>query len=274
MRSGPSRFEFWFVLFALVLCLPGLIITGQPAQAQQGARSAPTTPFTQAQDSPLVTDLSAHLISITSSFTGTDLLIFGAVDQPGDIIVVLRGPQNRVVVREKKRVLGLWINVDAVDFPNVPGYYAIAASRPLKQITGPALLSRLQIGVDNLRLLPRRTMEEAYVAPFRSAIVRQRTSEGLFQEDLSQVVFLGPKLFRARISFPSTVPTGTYRAEVYLLRDDQVISAQATPLFIKKSGAEQVVFDFAHQQPFYYGIIAVTLALLAGWLAATVFRKS
>lgn len=260
---------------ALIVCLPLLVLAwNETARAQQGARSAPTNPLTQALESPLVTDLSSHLISISSSFTGTDLLIFGAVDQPGEIIVVLRGPQGRVVVRKKRRVLGIWVNVDAVEFDNMPGYYAVAASQPLRQFSNQSLLQRLQIGAEHLRMPPRLGVQEEEITEFREAILRQKRDAGLYQEEASPVVFLGPKLFRARIGFPSTVPTGTYRAEVYLLRDEQVISAQATPLFIKKSGAEQVVYDFAHQQPVYYGLAAVALAMFAGWFAAAVFRKT
>lgn len=229
----------------------------------------------RAQEAPLVTDLSSHLISITSSFTGTDLLIFGAVEEAGDIIMVLRGPQSRVTVREKKRILGIWVNLESVEFSDVPGYYAVATSRPLEEIATPAVLTRLQIGADNLRLPPRRDIKtEEEIKPFRKAILRQKRGDGLIQEDVSSVVFLGPKLFRARISFPATVPTGTYRAEVYLVRENQVIAAQATPLFIKKSGAEQVLSDFSHQQPWIYGLSAVFMAIFAGWLAATVFRKT
>lgn len=226
------------------------------------------------QDSPLVTDLSSHLISITSSFTGTDLLIFGSVDEPGDIIIVLRGPQGRVVVREKQPAFGIWVNRDSVEFNNVPGYYAIAASRPLNQITNPSLLARLQIGLESLRLTPRRAPAGVDIDRFRAALLERQEAEGLLQREVSPVTFLGPKLFRANIGFPAAVPTGTYRAEVYLLRDDQVISAQATPLFIKKSGAEQVVYDFAHYYPVYYGLISIFLALLSGWLAATLLRRT
>jgi uncharacterized protein (TIGR02186 family) len=226
-----------------------------------------------AQESPLVTDLSSHLISITSSFTGTDLLLFGATEERGDVIVVVRGPQQPLVIRRKTRVLGIWVNRNSVRFSNVPGYYAVAANRPISEIASATLLARLQIGTENLRLNPVKRIDETDLLPYRDAVVRAKVRDGLYQENAGRVVFLGPKLFRVRIGFPAKVPVGTYQAEVYLVRDDQVISAQATPLFINKSGAEREIFDFAHQQPIAYGAIAVFLALAAGWLAATFFRR-
>ncbi|HYM30710.1 MAG TPA: TIGR02186 family protein [Candidatus Cybelea sp.] len=232
------------------------------------------TPAARAQENPLITDLSSHLISITSSFTGTELLLFGATEEPGDVIVVVRGPPQAATVRHKARIAGIWVNRESVRFSNVPGYYAVAASRPLDQIASPGLLSRLQIGTENLRLAIRSHVDETEQLPYREALVRGKVREELFQDNAGHVVFLGPKLFRVRIGFPATVPVGTYQAEVYLLRDDQVISAQATPLFINKSGAEREIYDFAHEQPAAYGVVAVSLSIIAGWLAATLLRRT
>jgi uncharacterized protein (TIGR02186 family) len=225
-------------------------------------------------DTPLATDLSAHLIAITSSFTGTDLLLFGSVEEPGDIVVVVRGPAGPTVVRRKSRVGGIWLNTDSLEFENVPGYYAIAATRPIEEIASPGLLQRLQIGADNLQFRPRREASKEQLEGFREAMIRIKGRESLYQEAADPVTFLGRKLFRTRIGFPSTVPVGTYRAEVYLIRDDRVIAAQATPLFVNKEGVEQAVFDFAHRQPLFYGLAAVAAAVFAGWLAATMFRKA
>ena len=36
---------------------------------------------------------------------------------------------------------------------------------------------------------------------------------------------------------------------------------------------ERTLFDFANRRPASYGILAVILAALAGWLASVVFRR-
>ena len=106
----------------------------------------------EAQPTALVTDLSSHLISITSNFSGADLLLFGAVEGgPGDVVVVVRGPEIPVVVRKKNRLAGIWINREAVEFRRVPGYYAIAANRPLREIAPDGVLGRLELGLHLLR---------------------------------------------------------------------------------------------------------------------------
>jgi len=252
------------LLLLLLLLLP-LPLQGS-AFAQARAPLAALAPA----DAPLVTDLSAHLIAITSSFTGTELLLFGAIDEPGDIVVVVRGPSGSTVVRRKDAVAGIWLNRRSLRFDGVPSYYAVSSTRPLEDIASPALLNRLQIGAESLRFRAATDQEEPQ--QYRAAVLRLKEQSGLYREELG-VVFLGPKLFRAEISFPATVAVGTYRAEVYLIRDDRVIAAQSTPLFVDKQGLEQEVFDYSRREPAVYGFIAVLLAVAAGWLAALLFRR-
>jgi uncharacterized protein (TIGR02186 family) len=237
--------------------------------APSGARGQPA-----AVDNPLVTDLSSHLIAITSNFVGTELLLFGSIEQAGDVIVVVRGPTGPVNVRQKERTLGIWLNRQTVRFEDVPSFYAVVADRPLKEIASASMLARLRIGVDNLDFETADARDEAALRPFRQAVVRNKLREGLYQEQVGDVSFLGRKLFRTRIGFPAVVPVGTYQAEVYLMRGDRVIAAQSAPLFIDKQGFGQTVYDFAHQWPWLYGLAAVAAAVAAGWVAGTVFPKT
>ena len=56
-------------------------------------------PIGQARAQALVADLSDHFIAITTGFVGADVLLFGAIEGDGDVVVVLRGPSGKEVVR-------------------------------------------------------------------------------------------------------------------------------------------------------------------------------
>lgn len=228
-----------------------------------------------AYDGALVTDLSNHLISITSSFSGTSLLLFGAISEPGDLVVIVRGPSDRVTVRRKEQTLGVWMNRSAAELADVPGYYAVSTTRPRSEFASPDLLRRLQAGPDYLDMpvAGESGDDPAQAVDFRDALIRIRAQEGLFNLDESGVVFVGQRLFRAPIAFPATVPVGTYRAEVYLIRDDRVVAAQATPLFVMKRGLEQTLFQFAQEQRLAYGILIVLLAVFVGWALSTLLQS-
>ncbi len=229
----------------------------------------------KAQDVPLVADLSNHLVAITTGFTGTDVLLFGATDGPGDIVVVVRGPTKDEVVRRKGRFGPVWANADFATFRDVPSYYRVASSRPLEEFAPPMLLERRQIGLGTIRLLNvGDTVPPDQTAEFRKALLRLKAADNLYDQGLGDIVLMSNRLFRTALHFPANVPTGTYLVEVYLFRDGQITSAEILPLNISKVGVSAEIFDFAHGRwAFFYGVVAVLLAGGAGWLAGVVFRR-
>jgi uncharacterized protein (TIGR02186 family) len=229
----------------------------------------------------IVSGLSTDLIQITSSFTGTDFVIFGAIDPPRtavtammqDLVVVIRGPAIDMTVRRKERVLGIWVNSEQVEFSGLPGYYFLASTRPLEDIASAATLSRFRLGAANLGGNARTPISPEESSDLRAAIVRDRTRENLYHEGASGIDFLSPALFRARVPVPASVPPGEYRAEVYLFQDGTAISAQSSPLSIDKSGFERTVYNLSLQNSVAYGFGAVFMAFAMGLLGYLLFRQ-
>src|SRR5271165_5167757 len=222
----------------------------------------------------LVADLTSHLIAITTGFTGASVVLFGATDGPGDVIVVIRGPEREIAVRRKSRIAGIWVNSQEMIFANVASFYFVAASRPLEEIVSPATAAFYRLGVTNLELKPEGMSPPQVVDEFVTALVRTQQRARLFPNSVGKVNFIGERLFRTTIEFPSNVPTGTYLVEVFLVRDKDVVSGQTTPLVVSKVGIDADVFGFAARQPALYGAIAVLTAMVAGWLASLPFRSA
>ena len=224
---------------------------------------------------PIVVDLSEHEVRITTAFAGAELLLFGAVEEPGDVVVIVRGPTRPVTMYRKSQWFWIWVNTANMTFEDVPGFYAIASSRPLEEIAAPTVLALNEMGVENLRLeLPRAKASPNVAQAWRDALIRNQQRAGLYPTEVGDVVFLGNRLFRTDLRLPANVPTGAYEARVYFLTDGQVVSAQTTPLFVNKVGVEAVIFDFAYEQSALYGVIAILIALMAGWLAHIAFRRA
>lgn len=221
----------------------------------------------------LAVDLSSHLISITTGFTGTDLLLFGATPGQGDVIVVVRGPSTRVAVRRKVQVAGVWVNGPSAEFDNVPALYVLRSSRPVDELLTEQMRRALGIGLDAVQARTAEPLPPGEAGPFRQALIRRKQALGLYSAEVG-VRFVQEQLFRTNISFPAIVPTGEYRVDVYLVEDGEVVNTQATPLAVTKAGVGAAVFEFAHRYSALYGIIAILLALFAGWLANALFRRS
>jgi uncharacterized protein (TIGR02186 family) len=227
-----------------------------------------------ARSEALVADLTSHLIAISTGFTGASVVLFGATDGPGDIAVVVRGPDRDITVRRKSRIAGIWVNTQQLTFSNVPSFYSVAANRPLDEIVAPATAAFYHLGTSNIELTATSPNPPEIVAEFRAALIRTQQHSKLFPNSVGKVNFIGERLFRTTIEFPSNVPTGTYFVEVLLIRDKDVISGQTTPLVVSKVGIDADVFGFAGRQPGFYGAIAVATAIMAGWLANLPFRSA
>jgi uncharacterized protein (TIGR02186 family) len=221
----------------------------------------------------LEADLSSREIAISTGFTGSELLLFGSVDGDGDIVVVVRGPLHREVVRRKARVAGVWVNKESMLFRDVPAYYHVASTRPLVDIAAPAVLTRMELGAGRLRL-PRIGPASTNDGVFRAALLRNKQRDRLYSRGQGEIKMLGRRLFRTTVVFPTIVRTGTYSVAVHLFRDGRVVDTKTTPLDVRKVGLEAEIYNFAQQNSALYGIIAILVALMAGWLAGAIFRKA
>jgi uncharacterized protein (TIGR02186 family) len=221
---------------------------------------------------PIKADLSTHVVAITTGFTGTSLVLFGTREEPGDIVIVVRGPPSQAVVRRSHHVLGFWIKTESAIFDDVPSFYAVISDRPLHEAAPEPVLRRYQIGIDYLypRLAPPRPV---HAAAFRAALVRRQERNGRFVTSIGTIAFMGDHLFRTTLAFPSNVPVGTYSVEVFLFRNGELVARETVPLSVVEAGVDANVAQFAQSEGFYYGVIAVAATAMAGWLASLPFRS-
>ncbi len=224
-------------------------------------------------EEPLLIALSTQRIEIDSSFAGTSIILFGATDVAGDVVISVRGPEEPVVVRRKRQSAGVWINREAIAFRNVPGYYAVAASRPLEEIVPAELLDRAQLGSDRLLLEVIWFETPGDADDFRAALHRHRERDSLYRSEPAVIDFIDERLFRTEIELPAHVPTGEYTVEALLVVDGEVLSTRTAALSIEKGGFSADIFAFAREDEALYGIVAIALALVAGWLGSFAFRK-
>ena len=222
----------------------------------------------------LVVDLSGSMVAITTGFVGSNLLLFGATEGVGDVVVVVRGAQVDERVRRKGKIAGIWVNRDEMIFNGIPAFYSVAASRPLNDILIAAEQFDNQIGSDNLRLDTRDTARPLVeVEAFREALIRNKQRRGLYRSNIGKVHFVDNRLFRTSIHFPANVPVGTYVVDVYLAQGGRVTSSQTTLLDVRKFGFEARVYDLAHRHSLAYGVLAILIAAMAGWFAGVVARE-
>jgi len=234
-----------------------------------------------AADPRLVPDVSSRAIDIQYSFTGEELLLFGAILYPGqrlpddraDIVVVLKGPVRPIILREKQRVAGIWVNANSLRLRTSPGFYAIGSSRPIDKLVDERTAAIFELGLANLSMSPSGFSEAKKLERFEAGLSDLYRRIGLFYENPSAVEIAEGVLYRARIPVPARVPVGTYRAETYLISRGRVLAVASRDVQIRKAGFERFVALAAQRHGFLYGLSAVLLSLVLGYGASAIFRR-
>lgn len=238
-----------------------LVVLNGPARAEQ-----------------VVTGLSQNRVAITANFDGFEILIFAAVARdapmpPGklDVIVTVEGPSGPVVVRRKERRFGIWVNTDAVEIDRAPSFYAIATTGPLSEILSETENLRYRIGIGRAVQTIGASAQASDSPAFTDALIRLRRGNGAYVVEDGGVTLDQDTLIRADVVLPANLTEGQFRARVFLLREGRVVATQEAAIVVHKAGIERFLHQLALNQPLIYGILSLSMAILAGWLASAVF---
>ncbi len=237
-----------------------LLLLALPAQAQE----------------EIILGLSQNEIDITATFTGSEILLFGAIrrDAPvpdGNlgIIVTVAGPEVPVTVRRKERRLGIWVNVDDVKIAAAPSFYAVASSADLSKVLRPSedLINRITIP-QVVRHVGTNVLDSQ---SFARALMRIRAQNDQYQLLEGAVAISRDTLFQTRIQMPANLTEGFYVARIFLTRDGNVVDEYVTSIPVKKVGMERWLYNLAHENAFLYGLMSLAIAIAAGWGASAAF---
>ncbi len=225
----------------------------------------------------IVLGLSRDAVSITATFEGSEILIFGAIKRDGPIqnegdlgvIVTVAGPDRPVTVRKKDRRLGIWVNTESVDVDVAPTFYAVATNRPLEEIL--TFTEDLNTRISTKRAIRSVGATVEGAQSFTEALIRIRASQGLYQTLPTGVSVEEEALFRTLIPLPANLTEGDYKAEIYLTRGREIIDFYVTTIPVQKVGLERWLYNLAHENPFLYGLMSLSIAIAAGWGASAAF---
>jgi len=229
----------------------------------------------------IVGALSQNRVSLTANFSGSEILIFGAIRHdatledeaaPFDVIIVIEGPRHPVAIWRKDRRMGIWMNVESVNMASVPSFYAVATTAPLAQIITPEQDAQHRISAGHAIRAAQATGNVDDPAVFAAALLRIRERAAQYLA-LDRWVYLDRDiLFRANVRLPANLTEGAYTTRMYLVREGEVVHQFRTAIFVRKEGIERWLHQLAYDQPFLYGLLALAIALVAGWGASAAFK--
>lgn len=248
-------------VIAIALMIVGYVAPAIAANAENGVKL-------------LAVDLAEDHVDITTGFNGAYLSVFGVQDEPGDIVIVIRGPKRDMIVRKKKRFFGIWTNLRSMKFEDVPAYYDYALEDVNKMIAAPEVLKAHGIGVEALYFEPEDDDADIEkVKMFQEGLSRNKRAQGHFPKAPQALVFIKDNFFKTKFYIPANVPTGDYVIETFLIQNGMVKDMKSTDVRVAQVGTSAGIYSFSKKNSVSYGLLCVFFAMLVGWFSNAIRRR-
>ena len=221
---------------------------------------------------PLISGISTNEINIDTKFKGAQILLFGAKGDAGNIVITVRGPKKNFLVTKKQKLLGVWYNGVRVNFENSYSFFSIFSTFNNGEIQED-IMKDLELGKDFLDFSTSTKINEKDKNDFKVELIEKMEKNNLYNNSANKVEFLNETLFKIMLNFPKNIVRGIYTVELYLIKENTLISFQSIPIYVNQVGISAKISDFAIRQDMLYGLVAVALALVVGWLANYIFAR-
>jgi uncharacterized protein (TIGR02186 family) len=220
-------------------------------------------------------DISENNIKIETNFIGKEVIIFGILNDDQETIMTIKGPEKNALIQKKERILGFWFNTKKITYNQIPSIFFIASSNEIEDILPTSTIIKEELSFDYL--LENKTSQRNFISDisldtWKSNFVRIKKNKNLFKE--YEIENIDNKLFQTRIFFPAKSIPGEYKVNVYQIKDNLILNNKEKVITLKKSGIGNQIYNFAHKNAAAYGLFAIIFAVLSGFLAATLFRRS
>ena len=220
-------------------------------------------------------DISEDNIKIETNFTGKEVIIFGILNDGQETIMTIKGPQKNAVIQKKERILGFWFNTKQITYNEIPSIFFIASSKNIEDILPASTIIKEELSFNYL--LENKTSQRNFISDvsldnWKDNFVRINKNKNLFKK--YNVEKIDNKLFQTRIFFPAKSIPGEYKVNVYQIQNNLILNNKEKIITLKKSGIGSQIYNFAHKNAAAYGLFAIIFAVLSGFLAATLFRRS
>ncbi len=213
------------------------------------------------------------VVEINSFFQGREITLSGMMPAPREAVAEVQGPVGEEHLMRKGRRGPLWLNVGEITVSHAPSLYVILSSRPdLLMGNSPWGFGAL---VKQLRLTG--LVQDKEKSEFLEHFLRLKQSESLYvalPEGLTVVSAGDPGFQKVTGKFwlPANVRTETYKVRLFSVLEGRTVGQAEADLTVKMVGFPALLLTLANEHSALYGILAVVIAILTGFLMGYLFK--
>ncbi len=198
----------------------------------------------------------------------------GTLPEGCDGALIVQGPTQEMKMSIRGKRVGLWMAVGTAVFENAPAFYQCLTTKPIAEIASPESALRDGLGFDKIKEDLELEVEKEGVgtndgALWRDEFVRFKRSTGVYSLKESALTATnrgeGVETIEGTIELPARSPEGSYRVTLLGFKDGKRVAGVQETLSVRLENSVGFLRDLAFEHGWIYGILAVVVALLAGF---------
>ena len=219
--------------------------------------------------------MSENNIEIKTDFNGREIIIFGLLKDNHDTLLTIKGPPSKMKIQKKDRYFGIWINNKQITYSKIPTLFFTSSTSNISEILPSSTLINEDLSFE--KILKNKTFDQNFIFKNDQNIWNENfvriKKEQLFYQDFEMRIFKD-KLFQTSVFFPPNTIPGSYNVDIYYIKNKNIINKDQKKIIVKKTGIGNKIYNFANNNAATYGFFVIIFAILSGFIAATLFRRS
>lgn len=218
-------------------------------------------------------------VLIGASYDGINISVTGEIPTDAEALIRVTGSPEDSRLKEKGQILGvLWMNLESVEFHKVPSVFLIYPSEGVNRFLHAERQKWQDLGI-GLEAIGRQAVivsdsrdKDALFEEF----IKLKQKSGLYGTVEDRVHYReekeGMKSFSCSLMLPPSLPQGVYKVEVYAVKDGVIAEYGAEEIEAVEVGIPALIASIAFNHGTLYGILAVLVAVIAGFLTGVIFK--
>jgi uncharacterized protein (TIGR02186 family) len=224
-------------------------------------------------DSETTLKLSPETIEMGAFYNGAPIRMEGTVPSGSQVMVIIRGVSKDELFNKKGRVGPIWINTDKVHVTGTPSLFLRFSSADVHSFLDRQTIDAYEL--DELSVKHRMHIRTKHGEPdpqyrelIENSYLTLKKKNGSYRRVADRVQITestGKAHFSLKFNWPKEAPPGSYQVEVYACRGGAIVARTGAALRLVEVGFPAFMASLAHQHPYWYGVLAVLMAVIAGF---------
>ena len=220
--------------------------------------------------------LTPSTINIGIFFAGQRVRVSGTIPVGSKAVLEVIGNRIEEQLLRKAQRWDIWMNVGEIDIENAPSlYFALSTDQDAfgeqgdKNLFGYTTLRKRITFVGDVQGLARSDVFQEFIDLKESENLYSLLPSALKVTPSSEKQLNVEGFF----TIPPRVAPGDYQLRLSVYKEDRIVRSESTRLTVKMVGLPAFLADLAHNHGSVYGIFAIVLAVIFGFMVGFIFRR-